>query len=174
MEWEDQKWLLQGLDKLAISIARAVAGNFGTTKGEDAVRTADIPRPPCPRQKTRTAAYCSHDSRRRFPKETPPPSPTGWLQPAPHLEVVLSSVWTKQRRTASGDYYPDDTVPGDLAHHSPIIPYLSHLDGRILSTFSGFRLGYHNRQLWGRCRPNTGLQMPWLQTDRLRCRGGCN
>ena len=41
--WEDQQWLLEGFDRLTISIARAVAGTFSSTKGSDVIRVADTP-----------------------------------------------------------------------------------------------------------------------------------
>ena len=41
--WEGQQWVLDGFDKLTIVIGRMVAGTFSTTKGEDAIWSADIP-----------------------------------------------------------------------------------------------------------------------------------
>jgi hypothetical protein len=41
--WEDQKWLLDEFHRLTVAIGRTVAGTFGTTKGEDAIRAADTP-----------------------------------------------------------------------------------------------------------------------------------
>jgi hypothetical protein len=41
--WEDQAWLLNRFNKLTTAIGRAVAGTFSTTKGEYAIRAADIP-----------------------------------------------------------------------------------------------------------------------------------
>jgi hypothetical protein len=46
--WEGQAWLLEGFNKLTTAIGRTVAGTFGTTKGEDAVRAADTPPPDQP------------------------------------------------------------------------------------------------------------------------------
>jgi hypothetical protein len=41
--WEGQKWLLDDFHRLTVAIGRTVAGTFGTTKGEDAIRAADTP-----------------------------------------------------------------------------------------------------------------------------------
>jgi hypothetical protein len=41
--WEGQTWLLEGFHHPSVAIGRAVAGTFSTTKGEDAIRAADIP-----------------------------------------------------------------------------------------------------------------------------------
>jgi hypothetical protein len=41
--WEEQKWLLEDFHRLTVAIGRTVAGTFSTAKGEDAIRTADIP-----------------------------------------------------------------------------------------------------------------------------------
>ena len=38
-----QKWLLDRFNKLTAALGRAVAGTFNKAKGEDAIRTADIP-----------------------------------------------------------------------------------------------------------------------------------
>jgi hypothetical protein len=35
--WKDQKWLLNGFNKITVSITRAVAGTDSTAKGEDAI-----------------------------------------------------------------------------------------------------------------------------------------
>jgi hypothetical protein len=56
--WEGQQWLLDGFNKLTTVIARAVAGTFSSTKGEDAIRAADIPpaRPALDRRRERLLA----------------------------------------------------------------------------------------------------------------------
>jgi hypothetical protein len=41
--WEGQKWLLDEFHRLTVAIGRTVAGTFGTTEGEDAIRAADTP-----------------------------------------------------------------------------------------------------------------------------------
>jgi hypothetical protein len=41
--WEGQRWLLDDFHRLTVAIGRTVAGTFGTTKGEDAIRAADTP-----------------------------------------------------------------------------------------------------------------------------------
>jgi hypothetical protein len=41
--WEGQKWLLDEFQRLTVAIRSTVAGTFGTTKGEDAIRGADTP-----------------------------------------------------------------------------------------------------------------------------------
>ena len=41
--WEDRQWLLKGFNKLTAALRHAVVGTFGTSKGEDAVRAADVP-----------------------------------------------------------------------------------------------------------------------------------
>jgi hypothetical protein len=75
--WEDQQWLLDGFHKLTVAIARTVAGTFGTTKGEDAIRAGDIPptKPALDRRREKfliaTMAAPSHSPRRRLL----PPSP---------------------------------------------------------------------------------------------------
>jgi len=53
--WEEQEWLLKGFNTLTAAMGRAVAGTFGTTKGEGAIRAADIPpaRPALDRRRER-------------------------------------------------------------------------------------------------------------------------
>ena len=53
--WEDQAWLLNGFHRLTTEIGRRVAGTFSSTKGEDAIRAADIPptRPALDRRRER-------------------------------------------------------------------------------------------------------------------------
>jgi hypothetical protein len=41
--WEGQKWLLDEFHRLTVAIRRTVAGTFGTTKGENAIRAANTP-----------------------------------------------------------------------------------------------------------------------------------
>ena len=41
--WEGQKWLTNGFYKPSVAIGRAVAGIFGSTKAEDAMRATDTP-----------------------------------------------------------------------------------------------------------------------------------
>jgi hypothetical protein len=41
--WEGQKWLLDDSSRLTGAIGRTVAGIFGTTKGQDAIRATDTP-----------------------------------------------------------------------------------------------------------------------------------
>jgi hypothetical protein len=40
--WEGQSWLFDGFHRLSTAIGRTAAGTFSTTKGEDAIRAADI------------------------------------------------------------------------------------------------------------------------------------
>jgi ribonuclease HI len=75
--WEDQQWLLDGFHKLTVAIARTVAGTFGTTKGEDAIRAGDIPptKPALDRRREKfliaTMAAPSHSPRRRLLPTSP-------------------------------------------------------------------------------------------------------
>jgi hypothetical protein len=41
--WEGQKWLLDECHRLTGATGRTLAGIFGTTKGEDAIRATDTP-----------------------------------------------------------------------------------------------------------------------------------
>ena len=56
--WEGQELLLDGFNKLTAALGRAVVRTFGTARGEDAIRAADIPSYRTgPRQKARATPY---------------------------------------------------------------------------------------------------------------------
>jgi hypothetical protein len=90
--WEGQAWLLDGFHRLNVAIGRAVAGTFSSTKGEDAIRAADIPptRPALNRRRERllAAALAAPEG---TPKRLLLPQGYGRLKQTPDLTVVLGS-----------------------------------------------------------------------------------